>query len=348
MTSVRNSKPDRPRRRFWWWLPRLRAINWALLVGGLLVVAALRLQLATDTWMQVAFILAVALVFLSMPLALVWAYRRHRPKTLSAISLACVTMLFAAGLLLYFAVRRQRAVDAIVASGGWVSFEGRTNRRGQKFSAPDWLRELVGDACCDRVGNINLRRARATDGVFEQLPVLSEVRDIYIDGTDLTSARMIHMRQLANLRHLSIASSRLSDDAMAEIAAMPELALLSLNTCENVTDAGLARLRSSAKLQVLLLRKLQIGDRSLKFLGQIRWLRQLHIHDCPVSDVGLEHLRVQAPINLKYIELRDTRATPQGIKRLLRGLPWLRFFPPVPLYLSEPQARGNEPGADSR
>jgi hypothetical protein len=109
-----------------------------------------------------------------------------------------------------------------------------------------------------------------------------------IAGTDFGDAELARMAPLAaNLRWLDLSGTKISDAALCQVAAMPNL-------------------------ERLYLQKTAITDLGLKSIQPLANLRYLNLYGTAVSDDGLTTLR--ALPNLKQVYLWQTKVSPEGVK----------------------------------
>ena len=87
----------------------------------------------------------------------------------------------------------------------------------------------------------------------------------------------------------------LSDAALAEIAACPQLEVLTISGVRGITAAG------------------------LRPLANCRWLTEIHLENTDLDDDGLEPLAKIRSLRLLFLD--GTRVTPQGLARLHTALP---------------------------
>lgn len=130
--------------------------------------------------------------------------------------------------------------------------------------------------------------------------VQGEVIEVYLRGSVVSDAALVHLKGLTNLRTLSLSFSN--------------------------TDAGLVHLKGLTNLQGLWLNGTQITDSGLVYLVELTTLQTLNLNGTPITDLGLVHLESLADLNFLY--LGDTQVTDSGLVHLkgmtnLKTL-WLR------------------------
>ncbi|MBK9144798.1 MAG: protein kinase [Candidatus Melainabacteria bacterium] len=127
-------------------------------------------------------------------------------------------------------------------------------------------------------------------------------------GSDVTYLRFREMdndlsgfEQLkqSNLRILDLTKSSVRDEDLEHLKRLPRLEHLLLNECHNITDDGIARLRSMP-LSSLELMETNITDRAIAYAGEIRTLRNLNLERCPnIKGSTLDSLKMVRSINMK-------------------------------------------------
>jgi internalin A len=126
------------------------------------------------------------------------------------------------------------------------------------------------------------------------------------------------------VQHLNLLQSGITDKGMIHLRNLTELRSLSLwNT--QVTDVGAAHLAGLTKLEALRLSLTQVGDRGLIHLRRLSKLRSLELGDDrgPITDAGLAML---ADMNeLRVLIIRDSQVTATGLGHL-RGMRHLRVL----------------------
>jgi uncharacterized membrane protein/mono/diheme cytochrome c family protein len=123
--------------------------------------------------------------------------------------------------------------------------------------------------------------------------------------------------------NLGLAGAR-ADDASLDLLAGLEEALVELDLSRSaVTDAGVERLASFARLQRLRLDHTAVGDAALATLGTLGELEVLNLVGTAVTDEGLGRL---APLSaLRRLYLWKTDVTAAGARALSEALPELRI-----------------------
>jgi ABC-type transporter Mla MlaB component len=146
---------------------------------------------------------------------------------------------------------------------------------------------------------------------------------IHLDLSDwrqLNDAGMAYLRhRLPNIQTLNLsACSNISDQGLANIAAMRSLKSLDLSNCDRLTGAGLACLQALTGMTSLNLAHCEgVDDAGLAHLSHLPDLQSLDIRNCQqISGIGLAHL---PPKCLKSLVLSGcNRLTDADLKVLTR------------------------------
>jgi len=93
-----------------------------------------------------------------------------------------------------------------------------------------------------------------TDGDWEPLSRLKQLRDLHLQGPNITDETLAHVQGLTRLKVVYIGSwtsgdPQVTDDGLAYLKHLTSLEMLYLQDCRQVTDAGLQHLAGLAHLQ---------------------------------------------------------------------------------------------------
>ncbi|MFO0897066.1 MAG: hypothetical protein U0836_06495 [Pirellulales bacterium] len=168
--------------------------------------------------------------------------------------------------------RQQRAVAAVQAIGGYVSFaQGHSSvaEAEQPDWRPHWAPEWIPDQYLQRPEGVWVPGSDATDFSFlGDLPTLKTAC-------------------LLNCQHFDDADLRL-------LVRAKGLRLVSL-VGSGISNAGVAELQRLPKLQILQLRGTRIDDRAIPYLRKLRSLAELDVFDTDLSRAGVAQLAVDLP-----------------------------------------------------
>ncbi len=205
----------------------------------------------------------------------------------------------------------REAARAISSFEGWCIYDYDGAERVGEFSAPAWLRAE------ERLLGSDLLGFRHITEVYLDCDTFANERN----GTDVTPAQCAaackHLASSTRLRSLWLTGDKVTDACLGFLDRSPPLTVLTLDECEQVTDAGLAHLEGLSKLESLCLRGTQATDAGLRHLAPLGHLRWLDLGGTRVTDAGLKFLRGNT--GLKHLDLSRTRITGEGLP-LLAGL----------------------------
>ncbi|MBA3238919.1 MAG: hypothetical protein H0T62_11320 [Parachlamydiaceae bacterium] len=203
---------------------------------------------------------------------------------------------------------------------------------------PKLLRFCIDSACCitdkgveniwrlSQLTYLGLHTYRGVDDVFiENLCRLDKLTDLNLDGCDYVFDH--DLKQLTNLTHLRSlnlgASVRVTDEGIPYIITMKNLVFLDLGATR-VSDQGILALSALPKLKKLLLSRCNITNEGLKDLASMKNLEFVDLSECEnITDKGILHLKnigTLKIVDLSYCE----NITEQGIKGLLPQIQVIR------------------------
>ncbi len=111
---------------------------------------------------------------------------------------------------------------------------------------------------------------------------------------------------------LNLGGSRISPAGIEQLKEINHIEILNLELCEELTDDGLALLKTLTNLKTLILAGTGVTDSGLVHLRSLEMLAGLDLDFCEeVTDAGLVHLR--ALTNLQWLSLKGTRFAPRPI-----------------------------------
>jgi hypothetical protein len=150
-----------------------------------------------------------------------------------------------------------------------------------------------------------------------------QVVQIDLSGTRPTDEAIARLAAYPQLRVLLLNGATVSDENLAHLAPLRQLEVLDLSSTQ-VTGAGLRHLAELTRLKELRLIETKVDDEGLRWLASLKDLETLTLSDTRVGDRGLEHLAA----NPKISELRidDAGATEAGVDRFRNLHPQCRVF----------------------
>jgi hypothetical protein len=218
---------------------------------------------------------------------------------LAVVTLLCILL----GWWVVRAERQRVAAEAVRDVGGRVHYTYEFDSTGVWLDkpqpwAPAWLRRTIGEDLF-----ITL------DGVY------FDARQV----DDETVGRIVpKLRRVSTLRWLELRDSSISDAALERIAELTQLERLLIRSSAGdsaprtqITDTGLAQLKTLHRLRHLSLGDCTINGSAFKYLGALRTLDEIDLRDTDFNDASAHHLR-QFP-RLKYLNLWKTPITDAAI-----------------------------------
>ncbi len=190
-----------------------------------------------------------------------WRYMRLSVRGLILVILAVGGCL---GWWLERARVQRKAVAAIRAAGGWITYEWDVPGA---LSAPGWRQWVAEHVDVDLTSNI-VRASLSPSCGDSELALVAQfdrLESLDVRGANVTDAGMASLRRLTRLRSLYLADGPITDAALVHLEALTGLEILSLNRTP-VTDAGLVHLKGLARLRMLELASTQVGDAGLASL----------------------------------------------------------------------------------
>jgi hypothetical protein len=207
---------------------------------------------------------------------------------------AVVTVLCVGLALVVVPVERQRrAVAAIKAIGGTVAYAEHDETAIEAFPGRFPRRWLARDYF-DEVRQVYLDSTQVTDADLAHLQGLTGVRRLYLDDTQVTDAGLTHLQGLTGLEVLLLDRTEVTDTGLAHLQGLTRLETLWLNGT-HVTDAGLSHLQRLTGLEVLLLDRTEVTDTGLAHLQGLTRLETLWLDGTHVTGAGLAQLRRALP-----------------------------------------------------
>ncbi len=156
---------------------------------------------------------------------------------------------------------------------------------------------------------VALRRTNAgwLESVFRR--TTTQVVRVKCEGPRFGDAELIPLLRLPDIRSLSLAKSRITDDGLARLSHLTNLESLYLSGTE-VSEAGLKQLVNLKSLRILDVSHTRVGN-DLKILERLPALVSLNLAGTAITDASL--LDVQQSGHLRDINLRGTQVTRKGV-----------------------------------
>lgn len=180
------------------------------------------------------------------------------------------------------------------------------------------VREIEDEVTRDRGTYVVLYREHMTsEGRVrdEVLKLIREIQELFLSvaSTSISDDAMPDLALLPNLHVLNATATRLSDRGLKLISASRDLRLLKLNRTK-ITDDGLTSLREMPSLRLVYLGDTDLTTEALKQISQIPQLEAIKLSALPIDDESLVSLSDMP--QLRFLALDGTAVTDVGLKHL--------------------------------
>lgn len=193
--------------------------------------------------------------------------------------------------------------------------------------APAWLREITGDEALPmlaRIVELDLNERtdghkepvpkkledRVTDDWLKNLAGQTELRNLQLSGTAVTSKGLVHLRNLTNLERLNVCLTAVSDDGFEHLAGLTKLRRITV-CASQVTGTGFKHFTGMKDLESINLHSSPASDAGLEAIGKLTSLKRLEIVHTKVTDAGLKHLANLK--NLRQLHVHGPETTEHGL-----------------------------------
>lgn len=154
-----------------------------------------------------------------------------------------------------------------------------------------------------------------------------DLNHVTIKHPDFDDAALAHLAKLPNLKILSLEACAVTDSGFNQLVEFPSLENLQIGTLSAkedipVSEAMLSHLVSIPKLHTLILDNCRVSDESLKLLVKSNSLQSLTMRNCGLTDASLDHLR-DLSIQVLHLQgnlLTDAAGVPISEIRTLQNL----------------------------
>lgn len=269
-------------------------------------------------------------------------YLRRSRLAQSAIALMGIVIIAAAlwRQLLVEYQHEQQVVQKISDAGGTVSYRICSSPfldTAYRYRAADRIYGVIFDGSIvpeeilgelkqlHLLENVMFINTPITNNDLILMQPLTNVRDLWLDGTHITDAGLEHLKGFNRLKRLSLDRTHISDSGLQKLSELhlSKLELLQLPRTE-ISDEGLQYL-SGMTIRELNLGATAIGDSGLRHLKALPGIVSLNLAQTKVTDDGLEYLK--GLTSLKELRLTGTKTTGQGIANLQMSLPECKIWP---------------------
>lgn len=197
---------------------------------------------------------------------------------------------------------------------------------------PDWLRSLTGDealAVFARLVEIYLNERsdghkppeprkladRVTDDWLKRLAGQDRLRRLELSGTAVTSAGLVHLKELKTLQWLNVCLTAVDDRGFEHLAGMTDMRRMVI-CASKITGTGFRHLRGMKRLESINLHSAPASDAGLEAICKLTSLQRLEIVHTNVTDAGLKHLA--ALVNLRQLHVHGPKASAAALPFLAK------------------------------
>lgn len=196
-----------------------------------------------------------------------------------------------------------------------------------EVSAPAWLRESCGDESLlvfGRITEIELNERsdghkdpvpkklteRVTDDWLKRLKGQDQLRRLEVSGTAVTSAGLVHFKDLKNLEVLNVCLTAVDDRGLEHLAGLTKMKRMVVCSSQ-ITGSGFKHLDGMKQIESINLHSSPASDAGLEAIGKLPSLRRLEIVHTNVTDAGLKHLARLT--NLRQLHIASHDSTESGL-----------------------------------
>lgn len=175
-----------------------------------------------------------------------------------------------------------------------------------EIRAPEWLRSITGEealAVFGRLMEIELNERtdghkepvpkkhtdRVTDDWLRLLAGQDQLRRLELSGTAITSAGLIHLKELHNLDWLNVCLTAVDDRGFEHLAGLTKMRRMVVCSSK-ITGTGFKHLQGMKQLESINLHSSPASDAGLEAISKLTSLKRLEIVHTKVTDAGLKHL----------------------------------------------------------
>ncbi|MSR52944.1 MAG: hypothetical protein EXS09_06590 [Gemmataceae bacterium] len=189
--------------------------------------------------------------------------------------------------------------------------------------AADWLRSMLPEedlAIFARIVEIELNENsdghatpkpkamndRVTDEWLKKLYGQEQLRGLQLSGTAVTSAGLVHLKDLTKLERLSVCLTAVDDEGLKHLAKLTKMKRMAVCSSK-VTGSGFAHLEGMKEIESINLHSSPASDAGLEAIGKLTSLKRLEIVHTKVTDAGLKHLA--GMVNLRQLHIHGPETT---------------------------------------
>ena len=172
------------------------------------------------------------------------------------------------------------------------------------------------------ITNISWTSAATDRSEFPRVERLRHMRGITLSG-HFSDDDLSHIEGFREIEAIDLSRTDVTDMGLAHLRSLTKLRVLYLAECKGVTDAGIAQLGGLVELERLYLRETPIHGEGFKSL---QGLKKLRFMDLAYTGIDNDSLPIIAKLTaLDDLNITATRVTDEGLPRL-KPLTRLRYL----------------------
>jgi eukaryotic-like serine/threonine-protein kinase len=161
---------------------------------------------------------------------------------------------------------------------------------------------------------LDLSRTGVTDVGVKRISSISTLRELHLEGLNMTDSGLSALINLRQLSDLYIGSnSGLSDRSWLTLSKMRSLSVLDLSGNKKMSEDGLAQIRSLPLLKKLILRYMNITDKSIDLIRHCSHLTSLDVSGTQIGDAFVAGLD---PLQLDHLYLVSVHISDKALRNL--------------------------------
>jgi len=130
---------------------------------------------------------------------------------------------------------------------------------------------------------------RVTDEWLKKLHGQEQLRGLQLSGTAVTSAGLVHLKDITTLERLNVCLTAVDDEGLKHLAKLTKMKRMAVCS-SSVTGSGFAHLEGMKEIESINLHSSPASDAGLEAIGKLTSLKRLEIVHTKVTDDGLKHL----------------------------------------------------------
>lgn len=118
---------------------------------------------------------------------------------------------------------------------------------------------------------------------------------VSLEGWDISDTDLLPFNTLTHLQSLKLSGTQVSTTGLSHLTDLPQLQILELDSCPQLSDAALVHVAKIRSLQTLSLRDTPITDAGVEHLTSLKKLRALSIGNSLITQAGVAKLQQALP-----------------------------------------------------